>query len=291
MVWGMEFATVDRLVKMKFTLFGLPFTLAGAILPFAVGTPELVWQKFVWIVMGFLGARMAGMALNDLIDRKIDAENPRTKGRVLPSGDMAPKQVLGIALAGLLIFGYACARISPLVLALAVPAALLIGVYPYTKRFTALCHFVLGAIHLMAPVMAWVAVTGEFAWPPVLLGGCALCTIVANDVVWALQDYQFDRETGLHSVPVKLGPVMALMLSRIFYAMAILCLTAAGMMADLAWPFYIGVLSALAAVMYYDRVLLRPGEEGIPVAFFRCNAVVAGSALFAVLLATLVALL
>jgi 4-hydroxybenzoate polyprenyltransferase len=284
MIRYMKVRTLDRLIKFKFTVFGLPFTLAGALLPLAMGVETAPFGRLLWIVIGFLGARMAGMSLNDLIDREIDARNPRTENRVLPMGEASPRQALMIGVLGLFIFGYACARINLLVLGLAVPAGFLIWVYPFTKRFTALCHFVLGLVHMMAPIMAWAAMTGTLAWPPVLLGACALCTIVANDVVWALQDYKFDVENGLHSVPVRIGPAMALMLSRLLYSGAVLCLAGAGLIANLPWPFYIGVLSALGAVLYYDRVLLKQGEEGIPAAFFRCNAVVAGSALLGVVL-------
>lgn len=277
----MTLALLNRLVHFRNTVFGLGFTLAGALMAVAMGHSwRLPWLP---ILLGFLGLRVAGMAFNELIDRDYDAKNPRTQGRVLPTGEMRVGQARLVAAVGMSIFLLACLWIGGHVLWMGPLVGMVTWIYPYTKRFTALCHFVVAGVLMAAPVMAFLAVTGEFAWPPFLLGVCAFCAIAGNDMVYALQDYQVDLREGLRSIPVVVGPVGALQLARLLYAGVVISLTGAGWAAQFPPIYYVGVLAVMATVMHYDRVLLRRGEKGIPQAFFRCNAAVATSSLLSVI--------
>ncbi len=279
----MPIQTFDSLIKVKRTFFGLPFMMAGALLPFAMGMevsfPPVRW---LWILLAFCLARTAGMAFNEVIDREIDGLNPRTQGRVLPSGQMGVGSANGIAWASLLAFVAVCYQINPATYAASPVVALIIYAYAYTKRFTSWCHFVLGVVHFAAPVMACLAITGQFVPSSFLLGATALCVIVANDIVYAMQDYVFDLEHNLHSIPVALGPRRALMLSRYLFSAALILMSFAGLSGNLPAIYYVGVVGAMYAVLHYDRVLLRRGEEGIPKAFFRCNVIFAACTLISV---------
>lgn len=215
------------------------------------------------------------MALNDLLDHRLDAQNPRTQERVLPTGTMRRKEVAMVALISIAVFLVSCVMLSGPVALMALPVALLICLYPLTKRFTSLCHFVLATVHVVAPLMAYMAVTGHFAWSPLLLGCAAGATIAASDMIWALQDLRFDAMHGLYSLPVRVGPAAVLMVARTLYSGSVVLLAGAGWAAELPPIYYLGVVVAFLAVRHYDRVLLKEGQEGIPKAFFRCNSAVA----------------
>lgn len=275
----LTWAVFNRMVKVKFTLFALPFTLAGALLPMA--DPELrsrffalPWQVWIWIAIAFLAARTCGMTFNELIDRRLDAKNPRTVERVLPTGAASPRQAALIAWGSMALFLIACAKINLAVLLSAPLVAFLLWLYSYTKRFTALCHFVLGAIQFFGPVLAWVAVTGTIALAPCLLGLAVWTSIAANDIVYAMQDYRFDTGHGLHSVPVSLGPGGALRLSRILHTVTILSLAAVGLLLGLCFIYFIGIASLAALLRYHHKVVQTSSIHSIPRSFFTSNILV-----------------
>lgn len=240
---------ISRLVQPKFALFGLPVTLAGAILPFAIMTRWPHWSLWLWIVAAFLTARTAGMAFNQLIDRQIDARNPRTADRLLPSGEAKPLQVLLLASTALALFLFCCAQIGMFYLGL-LPAALII-LYSYAKRFTSLCHLLLGFIQFCGPVYAWIAITGSLAVAPLFLGAALWCWIAANDILYALQDLEFDRAEGLHSLPTRIGPRAALVVIRSLHGLALFCLLAVGVSLSLSMIYYAGVLAV--AILFVKR--------------------------------------
>jgi 4-hydroxybenzoate polyprenyltransferase len=276
----MQWTVFHRLVKTHYTLFALPYTLAGAILPFAMHQKiiEVHWQNelkvWIWIICAFVAARTAGMAFNELIDRHIDALNPRTQARVLPQGDARPSQVVWIAWLSLGAFVFCCAQINGMVLACTPLICGLIVAYSYTKRITALSHFVLGLIHFFGPLMAWAAIVGSFHWAPVCLGGALWMSIAGSDILYAIQDVAFDRQHHLHSLPVLLSPKHSVWVVRLAHAVAFLLLVAVGALAELNSVYYIGVLVIGGVFVYYHRTIDVGRLERIPKAFFSINAVI-----------------
>jgi 4-hydroxybenzoate polyprenyltransferase len=265
------------LVRFAHTVFALPFALAGALLARQeVPAPG----RLGWILLAMVGARSLAMALNRLVDARIDALNPRTAGRELPSGRLTPQQVAVFAAASLAALLVAVSRLPELTWYLwPIPVAGFV-VYPYTKRFTWLCHVVLGAVIGMAPVGAWIAVTGDVALAPLLLGAAVALWIAGFDVIYALLDLDFDRSHGIHSLPARFGPRSALWLTRAFHAAAIALLAGAGLAVDAGAAYALGV-AACALVLVYENVTVDPGDPArIARAFGGSNMVL--SILFAV---------
>ncbi|HEY5974998.1 MAG TPA: UbiA-like polyprenyltransferase, partial [Geobacteraceae bacterium] len=200
-----------EMIKFSHTIFALPFALTGALLA-AQGMPD--WSQLLWIVMAMVGARTAAMAMNRLIDAEIDARNPRTAGRAIPAGLLGKGTVVVFIVLAVALMLYAAARLNPLCLKLAPVALFFLVLYSYCKRFTAFAHIVLGLCLAAAPVGAWVAIRGTIDLPVVLLGLAVLVWVAGFDILYALQDLEFDRQAGLHSIPVQLGVSGSLWLSR-----------------------------------------------------------------------------
>src|SRR5438128_10695843 len=199
-------ARFARLVKIEHTVFALPFAYVGAFL--AVGrTPSA--HDLVWITLAMVGARSLAMALNRLIDVRIDARNPRTATRELPSGQLSAVQVVVFCLASLALFLVSVWQLDPLVRWLWPIPVLGFVVYPYLKRFTWLCHFWLGAVDGLAPVGAWVAIRGDLPWQAWALGGAVASWVAGFDLFYSLLDVEIDREQGLHSWAARFGETAA----------------------------------------------------------------------------------
>jgi 4-hydroxybenzoate polyprenyltransferase len=246
--------TTLEMIKIEHTLFALPFALLGAVLG-ANGLPSL--KQFFWIVVAMVGARSAAMAFNRIADRRIDARNPRTSMRALP--------------AGLLSVGFVW--VFTLV---AAPVALgSVLLYSFTKRWTQLSHVVLGWCLSIAPTGAWIAVRGEIGSPtPLLLSLVVLLWTAGFDVLYACQDYEFDRAEGLHSIPAKFGIAKALWISRALHAGAFLALVWLYLVTHLGPVALLGVI-ATAALLLYQHRLVRPNDLGrLNAAFFTTNAFV-----------------
>lgn len=276
----MHVSTFNRLIKLRRTLFGMPLTLAGALLPFALGiASSMAWHQWVFIVAAFTGARTAGMAFNEWIDRHIDAANPRTWHRVLPMGEASAFDVACIAWGGLLIYFLSCALINTTVLYLSPIAALLIATYSFTKRFTSWCHIVLGVIQFFGPLMAWAAVTGEVSWKAAAIGGVALTLIAANDMIYSLQDVSFDREKGLFSLPSRYGERATLWIARTLHVVTLLLL--ASLIPTLPLIYAAGVVLSGGAIII-SHLRLRVEKDAMAV-FARCNTWVSLLTLFSVL--------
>lgn len=267
------------LVKIEHTLFALPLAFTGTVLA-SRGLPDL--RVLLLVAVAFTGARTAAMAFNRLVDRGLDATNPRTAQREIPLG------LVSIAHAGgLLIFASgvffaaawglndACFRFSPLVL------ALLLG-YSYTKRFTWLCHLILGVCLGMAPLAGWLAVTGTFAWPPLVLGLGVTFWVAGFDIMYACQDVEFDKKAGLHSVPVRLGSAKGLSLAAAAHLFAFCLFVLAGYLAGVSWPFY--VLSLITGgLLAWEHGLVRADDlSRLDTAFFTVNSMVSFSLLLSV---------
>ncbi|MBV8202130.1 MAG: UbiA family prenyltransferase, partial [Acidobacteria bacterium] len=264
------------MIKFEHTLFALPFAFMGMLLA-AGGWPP--WRTVGWIVAAMVGARSAAMGWNRLVDRRIDAANPRTAGRALPAGLVTPAFVAAFVAASAALLVVAAWRLNPLALALSPVALGVLLLYSYTKRFTWASHLVLGLALAGAPLGAWIAVRGDLGVPPLVLGGAVLLWVAGFDVLYALQDLDFDRRTGLHSVPARFGVRGALWLSALLHAAMLALLAwlpaAAGAVRPgspaLGAAYWVGWAGCLALISYQHAVV-RPNDlSRLDAAFFQAN--------------------
>jgi 4-hydroxybenzoate polyprenyltransferase len=270
-----------RLVKFEHTIFALPFAYVGAFLA-VDGVPS--GHDVVWITVAMVGARSLAMALNRLIDARIDAANPRTATRELPSGALTKAAVVAFCLLSLGVYAVAVWQLDPLVRWLSpIPVAAFV-VYPYLKRFTWLCHLWLGAVDGLAPVGAWAAIKGELPWQAWALGAAVAAWVSGFDLFYALFDVQIDREQGLHSWVTRFGERGAFAGARVLHLATIVLLAAAGIGLDVGILYWLGVL-IVASLLLYEHTLVRPGDlRRLDAAFFTMNGVIS-VAFFAFVLA------
>jgi 4-hydroxybenzoate polyprenyltransferase len=260
-----------EMIKFSHTLFALPFALTGALLA-AMGVPT-VGQIF-WILLAMVGARTAAMGLNRLIDAEIDARNPRTATRAIPAGLLSKGNVALFITISLLLLLYAAYRLNPLCMKLAPVAIFFLLLYSYCKRFTALAHVVLGICLAAAPIGAWIAIKGEVSLPPLLLGAAVMFWVAGFDILYALQDLEFDKQAGLHSIPVKLGVTASLWLARIFSMIMIAFLIWLCVVESLGIAFICGI-AAVTLLLIYEHWLLKDGDlSRLDLAFFTMNGYV-----------------
>jgi 4-hydroxybenzoate polyprenyltransferase len=258
-----------RMVKFSHSIFALPFALASAALAAPPGGIPLVTA--LWILVAMVGARSAAMGFNRLADHAIDAENPRTAGRELPTGRLSRAEVWLFVVVSAAALVVAAWRLGPLCLALSPVALLIVFGYSYTKRFTALSHVVLGLALAVAPMGAWLAVRGRFALPPVLLGLGVLGWVAGFDVIYSCQDAEFDRRTGLHSLPARLGIARALGLSRLLHVFAVAALLGVFGAAPLH-PVYLAGVVVVALLLAYEHSLVKADDlSRVDAAFFTVN--------------------
>ena len=277
----MGLRTFLEFVKIEHTLFALPFVLAGLLVGFeTIGAP-FSWRILALVLVAATGARTLGMTLNRIVDKAIDARNPRTATRHLPAGSMSMNAAFALALASALALVAAATFLNPLVLALSPVLVALFFLYPYAKRVTWACHFVLGLAFLCAPAGGYLAVTGSFAgWvPPFLLGLAAMAWVAGFDIIYALLDVEFDRANGIHSVPADLGEANARRLAAGLHVMVVLFLLIFARVSGFAWPLYVAI-AAVGALLAYQHVTVDPRDPvAINKAFFNVNAVVGWIAL------------
>ncbi len=268
LVYPRRFAS---LVKLEHTLFALPFAYVGAFLAVA-GVPSA--HDLVWITLAMVGARSLAMGLNRLIDAGIDARNPRTAARELPRGLLKPRQVVLFCLASLGLFLVAVYELDPLVRWLwPIPVAGFL-IYPYLKRFTWLCHLWLGAVDGLAPVGAWVAITGDLPWQAWMLGAAVAAWVAGFDLFYSLFDLEVDREQGLHSVAVRFGVRGIFSGARALHAATVGFLVAAGLGLPVGALYWLGV-AAVAGLLAYEHALVRPADlRRLNTAFFTMNGVI-----------------
>jgi 4-hydroxybenzoate polyprenyltransferase len=264
-------ARFARLVKIEHTVFALPFAYVGAFLA-VDATPS--GHDLLWITLAMVGARSLAMALNRLIDAGIDARNPRTAGRELPSGQLSTAQVVTFCAISLALFLAAVWELNPLVRWLWPIPVVGFVVYPYLKRYTWLCHLWLGAVDGLAPVGAWVAITGHLPWQAWLLGAAVALWVGGFDLFYALFDEEIDRREGLHSIVTRFGVSGAFLGARIAHAATVACLVAAGLGLSVGALYWLGV-AAVALLLAYEHSLVRPGDlRRLDTAFFTMNGVI-----------------
>jgi len=260
-----------RLVKFEHTVFALPFAYVGAFL--AVGGIPSAHDLF-WITIAMVGARSLAMALNRLIDARIDAANPRTAARELPSGALGANDVLLFCAASLGLYILAVWQLDPLVRWLApIPVAAFV-VYPYLKRFTWLCHLWLGAVDGLAPLGAWAAIKGNLPWQAWALGGAVAAWVAGFDLFYALFDVEVDRAQGLHSWVTRFGERGAFLGARALHIGTVLLLVAVGAGLPVGTLYWLGTL-VVALLLLYEHSLVRPGDlRRLDAAFFTMNGVI-----------------
>ena len=259
-------------IKFEHTIFALPFAYTGMLLA-AGGLPTLA--QFVWITVAMAAARTFAMALNRLIDREIDARNPRTAIRALPRRLMSAAEMGGYTALAAVILIFAAWQLNPLCLVLLPGAVILLTGYSYTKRFTWLCHIVLGFSIGLAPLGAWTGVTGTLDPRSFLLGLAVMTWIAGFDVLYACQDIEFDRTNGLHSIPARFGIRAALQWSTALHVLTVAALVAAGLVLGLGIVYWIGVAIAVALIIY-EHGLLKPDDlSKLDMAFFNVNGYIA----------------
>lgn len=244
--------TFLREIRIEHTLFALPFAYTGAVFA-SRGFPS--WHALLWITLAVAGARTAAMAANRYFDREIDARNPRTARRALATGAMSPAVMLAAIAAGLAVLVVAAWQLNPLCVKLLPIAALGVLLYPLCKRFTWLTHFVLGAVDGLAPLGAYIGITGTVSWSALLLFAAVTVWVGGFDVIYALMDLPVDREQGINSLPARFGERSGRVLPVALHGAMIVFLCAAGMLSGAAWPYAGGILAALALLVYEDRLL------------------------------------
>jgi 4-hydroxybenzoate polyprenyltransferase len=278
------------MVRFEHTIFALPFAYLGMVL--AWGSWEAAnWWDFIWITVAMAAARTAAMSLNRYIDRTIDARNPRTAKRPIQAGIINANTVLFYSIVSLVILAVAAWLLDPLAFIL-FPGALafLVG-YAYTKRFTWLCHYILGFTDGLAPMGAWVAVRGSVftaedlpAWLLMLI---VTFWIGGFDVIYACQDVEFDRQVGLHSIPARFGIKHGLQVAAVSHFLTVALLVVLGITSGLSWPFWLGV-TAVAALLLYEHSLVKPDDlSKLGIAFFNVNGYISVTIFIATFLAIL----
>ncbi len=258
------------LIKFEHTIFALPFALISLLVA-AGGHPE--WATLLWVLVAMVGARSAAMAFNRLVDWKIDAANPRTADRHIPAGavSVAGAGVFVVLAAGLLML--AAWMLNPLCFYLSPVALIVVLGYSYMKRFSPLAHLVLGLGLGIAPVGAWLAVTGSFAPFPLLLSAAVMFWVAGFDTIYACQDVEYDREVGLHSLASRLGVARALVVSRVFHALAVVLMILAFDQAGLLGPVSFVGVGIMAGLLVWEQRIVRGGDlRRIDKAFFEINS-------------------
>jgi 4-hydroxybenzoate polyprenyltransferase len=259
------------LVKFEHTIFALPFAYVGAFLA-VDGAPSA--HDLLWVTVAMVGARSLAMGLNRLIDAGIDARNPRTAGRELPSGLLSPLQVVLFCACAFAVFLVAVYQLDPLVHWLwPIPVAGFV-IYPYLKRWTWLCHLWLGAVDGLAPVGAWAAITGTLPWESWAVGGAVALWVAGFDLFYSLLDVEIDRAQGLSSMAVRFGERGVFWAARAFHLGTVLLLVAAGLGLDVGFLYWLGVL-VVAGLLAYEHSIVRPGDlRRLDMAFFTMNGVI-----------------
>jgi 4-hydroxybenzoate polyprenyltransferase len=262
------------MIKFEHTIFALPFALMGMMLA-AAGWPQ--FRTVGWIVVAMVGARSAAMSFNRLADHDLDARNPRTQDRALPAGQVSGRFVALFVAGSCALLVLAAWRLNPLALELSPLALVILLGYSYTKRFTSFSHFFLGLALAGAPLGGWIAVRGEVSPTPLLLAAAVLLWVAGFDVLYALQDLEFDRRAGLRSIPVRWGKVGALVISALLHLGMLILLTWLPVVypPGLGTAYWVG-LAGCAALLAYQHWVVRPGDlSRLNAAFFQANGLLA----------------
>jgi 4-hydroxybenzoate polyprenyltransferase len=266
-----KFTTLLEMIKFSHTVFALPFALMGMVLAsLANGKPPTFGQIF-WICMAMAGARTVAMGLNRIIDARIDAKNPRTAERHIPAGRVNVLEAWLLVGGALVLLLVAAWRLNPLCLALSPLALFFLVLYSYCKRFTTMAHVVLGICLAAAPLGAWIALRGSVGWPVIGLALAVLFWVAGFDIFYALQDVEFDRAQGLHSMPAKIGVEKAITMVRCFHVVMMVFLFNLLFVPGLGWLYLVGLL-VVSGLLVYEHMLVKADDlSRLDAAFFNMN--------------------
>ena len=264
-------AVLLEMIQFKLTVFAMPFAFTGAFLA-AGGVPE--FMTMLWVILAMVGARTCAMGFNRIVDRKFDAGNPRTAGRAIPAGTVRLREAWAMVIIAGALFFTACAYLNPLTLQLSPFALGLTLFYSLTKRFTSFCHLILGIALAFSPLGGWVAVSGQLQGYPYILSLGVIFWVAGFDTIYACLDADFDRSTGLYSLPARLGRRRAFRLAGGFHFLAFVFFAMAGWQAGLNHFYYIGI-ALTAGALLYEHMLVKPDDlSRIHASFFSMNGLI-----------------
>ncbi|NWF76179.1 MAG: UbiA family prenyltransferase [Nitrospirae bacterium] len=260
-----------EMIKFQHSIFALPFAYLGAFLA-GMKVPEPL--TLLWITIAMVGARSFAMALNRLVDIEIDRKNPRTSNRALPKGLLTVSNAVFFSLISLGIFLLAVYNLAPICRYLWPLVVIPFVIYPYTKRFTFLSHFILGFCLGLAPIGSWIAITNTFSFEPFIIGMAVLCWVAGFDIFYAIQDIEFDRKQGLYSIPAKFGITKSLTFTKVLHTVSVAMLIWLGIRLKLG-VFYFAGVTLTAVLLAYENSLIKPNDlSKLNMAFFTMNGVI-----------------
>ncbi len=261
-----------RMIKFSHTIFALPFALSAVVMAWEKHPPSF-WD-FVWILLAMVGARSAAMGFNRIVDADIDLKNERTSIREIPSGLLSKKESVFFVVISSAVFIFSSAMLSRVCLFLSLPVLFFLLFYSYTKRFTPYCHLYLGAAISLAPIGAWIAITGTLSWGIAFLSLGLMSYIAGFDILYACQDIDFDKEEGLFSLPSRFGAKKAMLISSLLHVFTILFLLAMYITFDMH-PVFLCFLLMIGILLIVEHKLIKPDDlTHINIAFFHMNSVI-----------------
>lgn len=266
-----KIAILLEMIKFKLTVFAMPFALMGA---FLAGRTMPDGVTFGWIILAMVGARTSAMGFNRIVDRRFDLQNPRTAARAIPAGTVKLWEAWAMVVLAAALFFLACYNLNSLTLQISPFALALTFLYSLTKRFTWLCHIVLGAALAFSPLGGWVAVNGSLTGYPYVLSLGVLCWVAGFDAVYACLDADFDRKAGLFSMPARFGREWAFKLAVLLHVIAFILFTLTGYQMDLHIIYYLGV-AVTAVALFYQHLIVNPKDlSRIKMSFFSMNGLI-----------------
>ncbi|MCG7385849.1 UbiA-like polyprenyltransferase [Paenibacillus sp. ACRRY] len=263
-----------EMIKIEHTLFALPFAFMGAILgSMVVNGTFPTWMQIMWVLLAMVGARSAAFGLNRMIDQAIDGKNPRTAMRAIPAGLLKNGEVVIFIIVSFILLFWASSNLNVLSMQLLPIAVFMLVLYSYTKRFTWLCHVVLGMTIGLAPLGGWVAVTGSMDWTAIVLYVTIVFWTAGFDIIYACQDLEFDQDEGLHSIPSRFGLIKSLNIAKSFHIITAIGFLALLLMTDLSWWYGAGMLITYG-ILFYEHYIVSPNDMSrVQTAFFTMNSV------------------
>ncbi|WP_419889266.1 UbiA-like polyprenyltransferase [Paenibacillus xylanexedens] len=262
-----------EMIKIEHTLFALPFAFMGAILgSMVVNDTFPSWMQIMWVLLAMVGARSAAFGLNRIIDQAIDGKNPRTAMRAIPAGLLKNGEVVIFVIISFILLFWASSNLNVLSMQLLPIAVFMLVLYSYTKRFTWLCHIVLGMTIGLAPLGGWVAVTGTMDWTAIVLYVTIVFWTAGFDIIYACQDLEFDQGEALHSIPSRFGLVKSLQIAKFFHVITAIGFLALLLMTDLSWWYGAGMLVTYG-ILFYQHYIVSPNDMSrVQTAFFTMNS-------------------
>ncbi len=280
--------TYLELIRFSHTLFALPFALVSTILALRTLNGSYFsafsLEKLAWIVLAMVGARSGAMGFNRLVDRKFDAENPRTANRPSATGEIDTISMILLILVSYALLVFAAWNLNRLAFILSPAAIILVSFYSLTKRFTSYSHLFLGLAIGAAPVAGWIAVTGNVSLASLILGLSVLTWIAGFDILYALQDLDYDQEAGLYSIPVRFGVSGSLIMSRSLHAISVICWLSVYRIQNLGWFFLAGIILGVSLLFWEHRLIKKDDLSKLDIAFFNMNAIISVSLFIALVI-------